>query len=456
MKSQDVEQKDLRGKKRFKFIKVLANTLQGRIYLSQDKTGKYSWVAVKETWKHLVRQGISRNGTRVSENFSREKKIHLYLSNLPQQNEGYVRCIDEWETEDCYYLAMEFCEAGELFDFIRDNHTKGELCQIVKNVREQDQQCQVTPNEWSVHVQSMFRQMVSTVSWMHSHGVAHLDLSLENTMLASVNEHQVIVKLIDFGLAKHFKLNERFSEKVGKEGYMAPEVYAKKGYLPEKADIWCLGVMLYMMLVGASPYAFPGSLNSAFRLIISGRLRVLLEHWKILPLVPVDALDVMEKIFKPEDERISMHELKQHQYVKLETPVSNDKDGDVELNAKCVDCVDSTDVEMREEGNEKLNETSEIQKTWTISSDLIPVVKTKLAKDVAWYLRCVDSLEKMRTLAATIQQAIQYAETSFSSPIENPKAEGVVETNNDKEESVCELKKLLQVVTSTLENNTTM
>jgi len=52
----------------------LANTLQGRIYLAQDRTGKNTWVVVKETWRELVKQGKSRDGHKVPENFDREKK----------------------------------------------------------------------------------------------------------------------------------------------------------------------------------------------------------------------------------------------------------------------------------------------------------------------------------------------------------------------------------------------
>ncbi|ETO25813.1 calcium-dependent protein kinase [Reticulomyxa filosa] len=224
MVSKAAKIENLKGRNRFRFIKVLANTLQGRIYLVQDKKGEYPWVVVKETWKELVKQGKSREGHKVPENFENEKKVQLFLSNLEEQNEGYVRCIENWEDENCYYLAMEYCAAGELFDFIRDNHTKGKLNEVVKNASSQKQKCQDVPNQWSLYVQSIFRQLVDTVSWMHRHGVAHLDLSLENTMLASADKNQAKVKIIDFGLAQQLSPDQTFQEKVGKLGYMSPEV----------------------------------------------------------------------------------------------------------------------------------------------------------------------------------------------------------------------------------------
>jgi len=457
MASKDAEMKELSGRNRFKMTKVLANTLQGRIYLAQDKAEKDRWTVVKETWKELVKQGKSRDGHKVPENFEREKSIQLYLSNLSDQNEGYVRCIESWEDENCYYLAMEYCGAGELFDFIRDNHTKGEQSKIVKNAAKQEQKCETTPNEWSLCVQSMFRQMVDTVSWMHLHGVSHLDLSLENTMLASViDKHQANIKIIDFGVAKFFKADQKFNEKVGKVGYMAPEVYAKKEYLPEKADIWCLGVMLFMMLVGAPPYEFASPTNPAFRFIIAGRLRDVLTHWRRLPLVSADALNVMEKIFKPENERITMEELRQHKYVNLPSLVD-----DAELQTPAIS-LDTKDEEMRSHTTRSKNTdraTIGNAKTLTIDSGLIPVVKTQKAKEMSQLVQSTVGAENMRTLVKTIEQSIEETTKHFqqiaATSNENPKAEGVTDEES-KHDNQCldELKKLLRVVTEALESIT--
>jgi len=447
------EVKDLSGRNRFKLTKVLANTLQGRIYLAQDKTGKYPWAVVKETWRELVKQGKSRDGHKVPENFEREKSIQLFLSSQKEQNEGYVRCIESWEDDNCFYLAMEYCGAGELFDFIRDNHTKGELSQIVKAAATQEQKCQKTPNAWSLCVESMFRQLVDTVSWMHSNGIAHLDLSLENTMLASVNGHQAKVKIIDFGLAKHFKPNDKFNEKVGKVGYMGPEVYGKKDYSPQKADIWCLGVMLFMMLAGAPPYEIPNNTNPAFRFIIGGRLREVLTHWRRLPLVSSDALDVMEKIFRPEEDRISMEELRRHRYVGLPDTTRNVA---VDTQAGATETTDDEATEQTNDNKEpKLSTTENDDQTLKIQNELIPLVQTKKALDISQQLRSTVGVQNMRALVVTIEQSIEETKKLAEQNVgrdENPKGEGVIDENNKHVQCVHELTKLLQVVTKALEN----
>merc|ERR1712228_40063 len=84
-----------------------------------------------------------------------------------------------------------------------------------------------------------------------------------------------------------------------------------------RADVWSLGVMLFMMLVGAPPYKRANQRDAAFNYIISGMLEDVLKHWKRLRLISKDALDCMEKIFKWEKDRITMEQLIAHPFVDL-------------------------------------------------------------------------------------------------------------------------------------------
>eukprot|EP01083_Nonionella_stella_P272454 923896_1 len=98
---------------------------------------------------------------------------------------------------------------------------------------------------------------------------------------------------------------------------MSPEVYARKEFNPQAADIWSLGVMLFMMLIGAPPYQLPTPTNPAFNFIINGRLRDVLKHWKRLRCVNKNALDLLNKIFKYESKRINMEQLLKHPFINL-------------------------------------------------------------------------------------------------------------------------------------------
>merc|ERR1712228_303183 len=113
-------------------------------------------------------------------------------------------------------------------------------------------------------------------------------------------------------------------QRVGKRGYMAPEVYNKMVYDSRKADVWSLGVMLFMMLVGAPPYKRATKRDAAFNYIINGMLSDVLKHWKRLRLISADALDCMEKMLKWEKARITMEQLVCHPFVGLDHLLKRD------------------------------------------------------------------------------------------------------------------------------------
>jgi len=71
---------------------------------------------------------------------------------------------------------------------------------------------------------------------------------------------------------------------------LCSQVYDRKPYDARAADIWSLGVMLFMLLVGYPPYATPQQNNRAFEYIIRGHLEFVLKHWRLMPMVPREAL----------------------------------------------------------------------------------------------------------------------------------------------------------------------
>ena len=318
-------------KSRFQSRRKLADTLQGHIYLAIDLQHNNRKVVIKETYKTLVESGKSRDGHVVHEDFHNETRILTYLSRQPDADDGFCRIIYEWETDDCFYYAMQFCEA-ELFKFISNSFAQnGKMYKYMKKETSKQQiPCDSNnAHDWLTQIRNIFKQCVQCVYWMHVKGVCHLDLSLENTMIYKVDGLKV--KIIDFGLAKHYdyKNNEKDAnflndKRVGKRGYMAPEVYNKMIYDARKADVWSLGVMLFMMLVGAPPYKRATQRDAAFNYIINGMLEDVLKHWRRLRLISKDALDCMEKIFKWEKDRITMEQLISHPFVGLESLLKQD------------------------------------------------------------------------------------------------------------------------------------
>lgn len=111
-------------------------------------------------------------------------------------------------TETSIYLVTELCTGGELFDYLVE---KGRLS--------------------TTETRRIFGQLVLGVAHLHSSGVVHRDLKLENILL----DERVNVKIADLGFGREFEQGRWMETWVGTLGYCAPEVVAAKRYLGESA-----------------------------------------------------------------------------------------------------------------------------------------------------------------------------------------------------------------------------
>lgn len=127
-------------------------------------------------------------------------------------------------------MLQELCLGGDLFDRLDEqtdyHYTEAQCAKLVK-------------------------QMLSTIRYLHSKGVIHRDLKLENFLFSSASPDSEL-KMIDFGLSKHFDLGDVQHEPVGTPYTVAPEII--RGSYDEKCDIWALGVITYLLLSGETPF----------------------------------------------------------------------------------------------------------------------------------------------------------------------------------------------------------
>lgn len=99
---------------------------------------------------------------------------------------------------------------------------------------------------------NLFYNIVETLNYVHSKGLAHMDIKLENVM---VNLENGEFSLIDFGLCKVVENDSAtYNDLCGSSEYIAPEMYSKKNYLPKLCDIYSLGVVFYCLLFGEFPF----------------------------------------------------------------------------------------------------------------------------------------------------------------------------------------------------------
>ena len=211
---------------------------------------------------------------------------------------------------------MELAEGGDLFDKIESDVGVGEDI---------------------AHL--YFTQLISAVSHMHSKGVGHRDIKPENILLSAEGN----LKLADFGLATLFEYNgvkKLCKASCGSPPYTAPEVVtcdtrmAQKqggGYYGDCVDIWSCGVVLFVLLVGNTPWDEPLDRSYEFNEYVKTNGRPDDELWHNLPHETLSLLRGMMRV-SPQD-RFSLADVRRHpwytrknQYLspqgKLENPIA--------------------------------------------------------------------------------------------------------------------------------------
>ncbi|XP_047556762.1 maternal embryonic leucine zipper kinase isoform X1 [Lutra lutra] len=152
------------------------------------------------------------------------------------------------ETANKIFMVLEYCPGGELFDY------------IISQDRLSEEETRV-----------VFRQIVSAVAYVHSEGYAHRDLKPENLLFDEYHK----VKLIDFGLCAKPKGNKDYHLQTccGSLAYAAPELIQGKSYLGSEADVWSMGILLYVLMCGFLPFD-DDNVMALYKKIMRGKYEV--------------------------------------------------------------------------------------------------------------------------------------------------------------------------------------
>ena len=197
------------------FPKELGSGSFGRVFL----------VAHNETKELFALKTIEKR--KIMTTYGRLDIIHEEInihSKLSHQN--IIKLYNIYEDEETINIIMEYAPKGNLYHLIKQEK-----------------------NGFSEHKAfEYFIQILNAVYYLHSNNIIHRDIKPENILISADNK----LKLCDFGWAKELTLENR-STFCGTMEYMAPEIVGSENY-DYSVDIWSLGILLYELLFGHSPF----------------------------------------------------------------------------------------------------------------------------------------------------------------------------------------------------------
>jgi calcium-dependent protein kinase len=274
----------------YKIKRIIGEGGFGKVYEVQNKVSSHSYACKK----------VSKANVIDLEKFKNEISI---MSKADHPN--IVKLYEIYESNRSLYLIMELCRGGELFKRITHRALK-------KNMYTEKDAAEI------------IQQIVSGIEYCHNNGICHRDLKPENILyLNDDDEKNNPLKIIDFGLSKHFKIS-KLSSRVGSVHYIAPEVLVHS--YTEKCDVWSCGVLLYLLLSGRLPFSGQEE-NEIFAKIKSIQYKMDDDLWKN---ISNEAKDLIRHMLVKEEDRYSTKEVLAHPWFNI---VNNYKDKD--LNIDC-------------------------------------------------------------------------------------------------------------------------
>ncbi len=284
--------------------------------ISWEKTTQY--VAIKVDKRSVMRRLHNRKATHKNpENPWKEISVMQLLGN---EHPNVVKLLGAFSDEQSLYEVMQYCSGGNLSTFILQHHPQG------------------VPEE---EARKMFQQILDGVYYMHSKGVCHHDLSTNNILLDGDDNTCII---IDFGMSLRVPYsypddpagvtddvtdisigtNRRLIHThtfCGKLHFVAPEIYQKAdSFDGPAADVWSLGVILFVLLTGKQPYERPDDNDQDYHDLIDPSY-----YWDASTVDPclswgkelsLDAVDLLHNMLCPDPRnRASLGWIMMHPWV---------------------------------------------------------------------------------------------------------------------------------------------
>ena len=207
------------------------------------------------------------------------------------QHPNIVKLYDVIEDDEKMHIIMELIEGPDLF------------CHLEKK--------NFDINE--LEANKIVHQLSSALFYLNIFGIVHRDIKPENILLTSKSQNYDI-KLIDFGLGIILGPKEKSEQPFGTVSYVSPEVLCGNEY-DKSVDIWCVGILSYLLLVGRLPFDNPDDdENEIARQTINDPPPFTEEKWN---KVSIEAKDFVNKCLQKDPlVRINITEILEHDWLK--------------------------------------------------------------------------------------------------------------------------------------------
>ena len=185
------------------------------------------------------------------------------------------------EEIDNYYIVMEYCENGELFNY------------IVAHQRLSEEETAY-----------FFYQLINGLDYIHHKNIVHRDLKPENLLLSQGN----VLKIVDFGLSNYYYPDGKLlSTPCGSPCYASPEMVCGNKYNGFRIDVWSCGIIIFAMICGYLPFEDPNN-----EILFQKIMKCKVDYPDYLS---DDVLDIMNKIIVIDpNKRITIEQIKRHPF----------------------------------------------------------------------------------------------------------------------------------------------
>eukprot|EP01038_Epipyxis_sp_PR26KG_P010230 gene10230-13762_t len=200
------------------------------MYMVGKVVGVGSYGKVRAAWHRLTaaKVAIKTYDKSKLKDPAHWKRVHSEIKIMEQISHPRIaRMYEAVETPKRMHLIMECLDGGNLCSYVKAK----------KRLSEEESK-------------RIFFQILQAIDHLHTLGVSHRDVKLENVLFVDDKD----IKLIDFGFSTVCQPGKKLKVFCGTPSYMAPEIVRRLEYEGKPVDIWSMGILLYALLCGCFPF----------------------------------------------------------------------------------------------------------------------------------------------------------------------------------------------------------